>query len=517
MKIEKVNLNKQSSGLEKGISSHIQRANLSDVLNDSVDISSKPSFTGSKVDMIKLVPGSKTLEKFAKFENLQGEIGGIILTAVGTGLVAPISIAFNPFMKAPKGASDEEKKKVSDTKCYTAMRQPISAAIALGCQGPIQKYIDKFLDRMVNEKDCSKNYSMFMDQSEMNTKSYIESKVTSDLKAQGKTKPSYFQVLTKGFSKVYDERKQFEDLVKSQVSAEEEKQLNAVIDRFKETGKITIGERNLDNKSLAEIINHLVDDYIGDAEKLKIDAKGRAFYVDRAEVLMSNEEHLNNIFKDAGRFGDTETGYKQLDTYLKDLLKNEKSQDVKVLIQEVIDCPDDLRASRMNNTLERIKSIKELCGEKGFTKANYHDVLLERNKTLDRINTKLKLIQQKNNPVSATEESIKKVVTDLKEACRFDGKNKHLKSILHDTFTFDSDGAKLTDKIAKDIVKGYKDLVAHKFKAYGQATKIFVGVFTMILSCDILNWVYPRFMDLFFPKLSGAKKASDEAKNGGEG
>ena len=43
-------------------------------------------------------------------EWLKGEIGGILITAFGTGLVAPIFIGFNPFVKAPKNATPEEKK-----------------------------------------------------------------------------------------------------------------------------------------------------------------------------------------------------------------------------------------------------------------------------------------------------------------------------------------------------------------------------------------------------------------------
>ena len=36
---------------------------------------------------------------------------------------------------------------------------------------------------------------------------------------------------------------------------------------------------------------------------------------------------------------------------------------------------------------------------------------------------------------------------------------------------------------------------------------------TVPVTCTALNWVYPRFMDKFFPELAGAKKAS-KAKEG---
>ncbi|MBQ3819601.1 hypothetical protein II810_04055, partial [bacterium] len=58
------------------------------------------------------------------------------------------------------------------------------------------------------------------------------------------------------------------------------------------------------------------------------------------------------------------------------------------------------------------------------------------------------------------------------------------------------------------------------YKSWNQFTKIGVGVLiTLPITCTALNWVYPRFMELFFPKLAGVKKAQSpqqqEQKVGG--
>ena len=105
---------------------------------------------GSVNDMITNSLKDKAVISFLKgLEWLKGESGGILITAVGTGAVAPWFIAHNPFVKAPKGASEEEKKEVQRTKSYTAWRQPISAVLAIIIQLGLLSPIDRLWDAML--------------------------------------------------------------------------------------------------------------------------------------------------------------------------------------------------------------------------------------------------------------------------------------------------------------------------------------------------------------------------------
>ena len=63
-----------------------------------------------------------------------GEILNTLVTAVGTAVVAPIFIAGNPFSKEDK-----------ETKWYSAMRQPISAVIAMAMQLSVNKVFNNFM------------------------------------------------------------------------------------------------------------------------------------------------------------------------------------------------------------------------------------------------------------------------------------------------------------------------------------------------------------------------------------
>ena len=78
----------------------------------------QPQFTGSpaqiKVRVEDLLPNKAFIKFMEKFKVLKGELGGILITAAGTGLVAPIFIAYNPFVKAKKDATEEEKQEIPE-------------------------------------------------------------------------------------------------------------------------------------------------------------------------------------------------------------------------------------------------------------------------------------------------------------------------------------------------------------------------------------------------------------------
>ena len=71
-----------------------------------------PNFTGMNInkEIMEQLPNKTAIKVMEKFKWLKGELGGILITALGTGAVAPIFIAYNPFVKAPKDATKEQKE-----------------------------------------------------------------------------------------------------------------------------------------------------------------------------------------------------------------------------------------------------------------------------------------------------------------------------------------------------------------------------------------------------------------------
>ena len=84
-----------------------------------------------------------------KLKNNIGEFQDICINALGTGLLAPIFIKYNPLSK-----TDE------DTRTYSAWRQPISAVLAVATQGLFTIPIVSKINSMANEGamniDCNK-------------------------------------------------------------------------------------------------------------------------------------------------------------------------------------------------------------------------------------------------------------------------------------------------------------------------------------------------------------------------
>ena len=110
------------------------------------------------------------------------------------------------------------------------------------------------------------------------------------------------------------------------------------------------------------------------------------------------------------------------------------------------------------------------------------------------------------NMKGGAEQTSKAARDSVVKQCNFEDVDGITKSVLMDTDTFNHRLVDLTKKVYKDITKGYKKLVENNYKSWNQFTKIGVGVFiTLPITCTALNWVYPRFMDIFFPSLAGAK------------
>ena len=163
---------------------------------------------------------------------------------------------------------------------------------------------------------------------------------------------------------------------------------------------------------------------------------------------------------------------------------------------------------------ERINKIKHLCGGK-YDADKYLKELSNKNAELDRMINNLESIKIKDVK-AATPESIGKVVREVAEGCCFDSKNPLQMSILHDTASFGTQKEKITSKIYKDISKGYKKFVEKSYKSHNQLWKIAIGVcITLPITCNVLNWVYPRFMKAVFPELAGSKAKQKQAEKEG--
>lgn len=482
MKVEKIN---QNYSVKQGRRNSVQSASI-------------PHFTGNVLNeqIRNQLPNKAAIKIMEKLKWLKGELGGILITAIGTGAVAPIFIAYNPFVKAPENATEEQKEDVKNTKKYTAWRQPVSAVLAVAFQTSVLTPIDRGLETLFNNERFAKNLWLGLDQSTLNHKDFLERKVKKEMRNE-KLK----------FNSHDDYKRELD----SRVDAIETKQIEENAEKLKEKGRIVIGQRMVDNNTTAELINKAIDDYIKDATNLKTSEAGLNFYTQRATILVNNEKELTKILKD-----NLPEDNKQLLNYLKEESKKAKNQDIKTILDEIINYPENLRLSRCQRTLQRIETIKSIC-EGQFSPEKYLEKMEETNKNLDDIIKKLEKSKLTNSQ-NISETEIKNIVDKIAGYCTFDENNYRLKNKFLNTATFQSDKNELINKIYKDIIKGYKKFLEDRYKGFNQLSKIAIGLcITLPITCTALNWVYPRFMELCFPKLSGKKKDdAQKVKNGGE-
>ena len=213
--------------------------------------------------------------------------------------------------------------------------------------------------------------------------------------------------------------------------------------------------------------------------------------------------------------------------YLKEHKNKVDDEKLAKIYQEIIDLPDpDSQASRCSRTIERINKIERICGgEKKFTKEKYLQYMTEDEAELTR---RLRKFAEVYKSLEETPAGIKKAISELAENCRFDTNNTRLYTIFHDISTFGENSTSLKEKICKDIVKGYKCMLSKRYRFMKEVAGISLGMFvTVPITCHALNWVYPRFMELFMPNLaaskasttstaSNASNASNANKSGGE-
>ena len=69
----------------------------------------------------------------------------------------------------------------------------------------------------------------------------------------------------------------------------------------------------------------------------------------------------------------------------------------------------------------------------------------------------------------------------------------------------------LHTEFAEELIDKYKNNIKNNIKGHKQFTGLIISLAVLPITCTLLNWVYPRFMDAVFPNLSN-KKHDNESK-----
>ncbi len=454
MKVESINLNFQNAQM-----------------HNNMHRSDKPSFTSKYnsddiyKELMHYMP--KSVKLMLKVKEWVGEVQNIIINSVGTGLIAPIFIKYNPLSK-----TDE------DTRTYSAWRQPVSAVLAILTQVGATIPFNNSVKNKANQGKLGQDYNMtpFMDDSYL--KKLIKKQHPNYTKAQIEERLNIVK------------KDQREELIKDLRTK------NTVM--FIEDGKPNKVPMN--RARFKETLLATIDDLIKEekAEKVKSDDTKRQLRIQRSDYYRTHADKANahlDALEDIFKSGDIEQVKKDLITMLGEMKSRHEDKELIKFTQEIYTIgsksDDNKTINSMHDKVKRAKGYVHDYGE-----------MTSKEQVIERVNR-----------------SIAGRVTDIDLNLKFFDKVK--KAIQNDQTVYEIEDmftkeVKQNKRLQEKSIK-FAERVADQLKnqtkaclnGYKQVGGIFVSLVTLFISCPLLNWVYPKFMAAVFPNLSNGKHTKD--------
>ena len=432
-----------------------------------------PGFTGAipqyviEQEINALNP--KILRGINKLKNNIGEFQDICINACGTGLLAPLFIKYNPLSK-----TDE------DTRTYSAWRQPLSAVLAIATQGLVTIPIVSKINSMANEGSMSIacNKTPFKD------KKFV-SKLIKDLNP-GLSKDQIEQK-THGYM-----QEQNKNLINSL------KKDNTVYYNIKGQNEA----QKMAPEKFTDLLNRTVDDMIKDEEKQLERCKSEKLTkrIDRSEFYRNNYDLSMNLMNEMETKINSTDNIKEMNDFLKSKYKTLKQNKADKNLLDIVSETRTLSSAGKDAMIEKVHKMKGHVEKyKNFTskeqviesvKASVADRINSHNEAITFLN-KVKGAIKENKTVSEIETMFAQQIKDAKKAKK---------------------EFRLADKIfSEEVASKLKSLTTKHIEGVKRISTLLGALAVLPISCELLNWIYPRFMDAVFPNLS-SKKHNNESK-----
>lgn len=451
-----------------------------------------PSFKGGyavRREIAKRVANSNTgyVKFLTKLGRNNGEILNTIVTALGTAIVAPIFIAFNPFSKEDK-----------ETKTYSALRQPISAIIAFVIQIFVNLRFNKWLDHNASTGRTEASNLLAKPQN-----SYLKSlfKLTKPGLPKQEVEDNIQLEQDKAFEREYSLAKQklkdtdikYNELIDSNSYNKAKEQLEKELKDQK--GKLTKKElkaqltKDKINERAALIVKAEVEkDADVDFEIKRITKEATESKKEFSKVLEELNDKHSELLRDMLEKQDIKyedlvdpNSYNVAKAQLEQELKANNSKLSKRQIKKQVS------ETRIN---ERAAEIIKSEIEKGVASAA--DIQSAKIEKLIDLGIK---DSRKTEAVSLIESIIEKLTT-LGDFSNVKSVEQSYERVLQNV------------KIKKVIRAGINN-AEDTLKANKKWGGILLSLVTLPFSCGLLNWAYPRIMEKIMPEASNAKKAKE--------
>jgi len=488
------------------------------------------NFTGAAT---AAVAAGKPLEKYllekmpwiaramVKLHEGMGEVQNQLINACGTGLVAPLFIMYNPL-------SDKDQ----DTKTYTAMRQPISAVLAVATQAAI---VIPFNAMIKNDADIGYlpmeyNRTLFpsddfiekLVKKENPGKKFVKNKDVDELKdAIAAYKKEHYE-------KPLVEMIENDKIVFNTTDGKNKSTLEMPKDKFSDLFKETIDE--IINEEQAEKVNTIQNKlpkkiergifYHTNSEqamdimrrlKTQIDF-GELDFEDNKQMLEDAHKNFNKeckkiikeLKKATKKHPENETVNEGFIKIIKEVKKWNNGKDetsLRVLQNKLIKQVD------LINKMKSMDSTKDIINYVKGSIDRRTDAIDGSIRTLQAIKTKLEgdgiTVKEAQAIIDA---EIDRSNQRVRRQVKISGSGKD--DIRTTTEWIDSTAARLTEKaksIAKCIAKRAEKHATSYIDGLKRWTGLGVSLAILPVTCWLLNRIYPWFMDKAFPGLSNPK------------
>lgn len=412
----------------------------------------------------------------------RGEIQNIIINAMGTGLVAPIFIKYN-FL------SDADE----DTRTYSAWRQPLSAVLAVVTQAgmtvPFYKIYDKWAN--IGEFDEAMNKTLFQDED------WIKKQVKNEDAFKNATK----------------------DTIKKEVKIRKNAQYNALLEAFSDEShhcrpvyQYADGtSKPMSNTTYKNLLIETID------RLEKFDKKALENIEETLKRRTIRSKYYKNNYTDA----------RAMLTELKDAIDNSNNIEElnKYLTSKINKLQTNAKHSEMFTIYKNLRQRAKVAsnGSSIFTYNDIKNALSEKTENMLKHADKYKDVQtdaEVETMVKATVEKERNALTriieeysnikkDISETTSVKSIKKQLAELKSE---LNIDYTSLDKDFTKEVVNRLIARTKSHHNWYKQFTGIFVSLAMLPFTCTLLNWIYPRFMDIFFPNLSNKKHNNSSAK-----
>lgn len=444
-------------------------------LRTAPSFTAKPIAAGTLDDAVAaLVP--KSLRVLKKLGSSGGEIQNIIINSLGTGLVAPIFIKYNFMSK-----TDE------DTRTYSAWRQPVSAVLAVvtqcGLTAPFYKIFDNWSNKGVFGEKLNK--TLFMDDY------YIK-------KLMKRKHPDATKDQLEGYVSEF-KKDQNSNLIKQL------RENSTVNYKFADgvTRKISDNEyRNL----LSETLDNLIKFDEAREKELNTTIEKRTI---RSNYYRKNNAEAKAILEETAEAVKNAKTVGQIDSFIASKINSLRSNNN---AKEMIAILGDIQKRAHKNGGEKTESfrnIKRALQDNVRKMLNHVDIYSRINSDAEVARRVEASVQADILEVQASKqffENLKRTISEKTNIGDIQNLiNEKRKALKIENSSLNRDFA---EEVAKQLVNRTK---AH-MKCFKQIVGVFVSLAVLPFTCTLLNYIYPRFMDVFFPNLSSKKHANESQK-----